>query len=157
MDGIVGLTKLFRNETNDLSKGAVVIFAGSEAVCAPFAELLGYAVRDKELALYFSPLAREKDCRPLEWKAGTGYSISSTGEEISDADLIVALGGLAMPKFRCSVEAVQQFIGKLSKPGRTKVVGVGFMDILRRSGWHLQLKFESILNVTMETEKVSLS
>lgn len=76
MEGIVGLTKLFRSETNDLSKGAVVIFAGSEAVCAPFAELLGYAVRDKELALYFSPLAREKDCRPLEWKAGTGYSIS---------------------------------------------------------------------------------
>jgi len=54
MDGIVGLTKPFRSETNELSKGAVVIFAGSAAVCAPFAELLGYAVRDKEFALFFT-------------------------------------------------------------------------------------------------------
>jgi len=59
MDGMVGLTKLFRTETNELSKGAVVIFAGSAAVCAPFAELLGYAVCDKEFALFFTVGKRE--------------------------------------------------------------------------------------------------
>ncbi|NLT36662.1 MAG: DUF2124 family protein [Methanomassiliicoccus sp.] len=157
IEGIVGLTKLFRNETIELSKGDVIIFAGSEAVCAPFAELLGYSVRDKDLALYFSPLAREKDCRPLQWKDGTGYNISSSGEEIAGADLVVVLGGLAMPKFGCPVEAVQQFIAKVSKPGGTRVVGVSFMDILRRSGWQHHIRFDSILNATMETEKVSLS
>jgi hypothetical protein len=152
MEGIVGLTKLFRNETDGLSKGAVVIFAGSAAVCALFAELLGYAVRDRGFALYFSPLANEKDCRELHWNEGTGYSISPNGKEIVGADLIVILGGLAMPKFGCAVDAVQQFIEKTSKPVTTKVIGLGFMDILRRSGWHLQINFDSILNATMETE-----
>jgi len=153
MDGIVGLTKLFRSETNELSKGAVVIFAGSAAVCAPFAELLGYAVCDKEFALFFSPLANEKDCRELHWNEGTGYSISPIGKETAGADLIVVLGGLAMPKFGCPVETIQQFIEKVSKPGTTKVIGVGFMDILRSSGWHLQIDFDSILNSTIETER----
>ncbi len=157
MEGIAGLTKLFRNETNGLSKGAVIIFAGSAAVCAPFAELLGYAVRDKEFVLYFSPLGNEKDCRALHWNEGAGYSISPIGIETAGADLIVILGGLAMPKFGCPVEAVQQFIEKASKAGTTKVIGVGFMDILRRSGWHLQIKFDSILNATMETELESSS
>jgi hypothetical protein len=98
-------------------------------------------------------LANEKDCRELHWNEGTGYSISPIGKEIAGADIIVVLGGLAMPKFGCPVEAIQQFIEKVSKPGTTKVIGVGFMDILRSSGWHLQIDFDSILNSTMETER----
>jgi len=58
-----------------------------------------------------------------------------------------------MPKFGCPVEAIQQFIEKVSKPGTTKVFGVGFMDILRSTGWHLQIDFDSIVNSTMETER----
>lgn len=153
MEGIVGFTKLFRNEVIDLPEGSIVVFTGSRAVCAPFAELLAYSIRDRKLDLFFSPMADEKDCRALLWEEGTGYGISPVGKKVTDAASIVVLGGLAMPKFGCPVENIQQFIDKTSKPDRVKVIGVCFMDILKRSGWHLCIKFDAIINATMESEK----
>jgi hypothetical protein len=67
--------------------------------------------------------------------------------------MIVVLGGLAMPKFGCPVEGVQRFIGKVAGQGTAKVVGVCFMDILKRSGWTDCIKFDALINATMEVEK----
>ena len=153
MDGIVGFTKLFRNEMVDLPEASIVVFTGSRAVCAPFAELLAYSVRDMKLDIYFSPLADEKDCRALVWQDDTGYGISTTGRELAEANAIVVLGGLAMPKFGCSVEKVKQFIHMTSKADHVKVIGVCFMDIFQRSGWQKSIKFDAMINATMETEK----
>jgi hypothetical protein len=153
MDGIVGFTKLFRNEMVDLPEASMVVFTGSRAVCAPFAELLAYSVRDLKLDIFFSPMADEKDCRSLVWQEGTGYGVSTSGREITEATAVVVLGGLAMPKFGCPVEKVEQFIRMTSKPGHVKVIGVCFMDILKRSGWHQSIKFDAMINATMETEK----
>jgi hypothetical protein len=157
MGGIVGLTKLFRDEALGLPEGAVVVFIGSSAVCAPFAELLAYSVRDRKFDLYFSPMANEMDCRPLLWNEGTGYGISHAGGEVVASDMIVVLGGLAMPKFGCPVEGVQRFIGKVAGQGTAKVVGVCFMDILKRSGWTDCIKFDALINATMEVEKADLT
>ncbi len=153
MDGIVGFTKLFRNEMADLPEASIVVFTGSKAVCAPFAELLAYSVRDMKLDTFFSPMADEKDCRVLVWEEGTGYGVSTTGREITEATAIVVLGGLAMPKFGCPVEKVKMFIHMVSKPDHAKVIGVCFMDILKRSGWDQSIKFDAVINSTMETEK----
>lgn len=153
MEGIVGLTKLFRNEIAGSPDGSIVVFAGSKAVCAPFAELLAYAVRDKGLEMYFSPLADAKDCRRLMWNEGTGYSASAGGVEVEKADMVVVLGGLAMPKFGCPAEKVREFIGKISPQGGARVVGVCFMDILRRSGWDQIIRFDAIIDATMHVEK----
>ncbi len=154
MDGIAGFTKLFRNEMVDLPEASAVVFIGSRAVCAPFAELLAYSVRDMKLDTFFSPMADEKDCRALVWQDGTGYGISTNGSEITEAAAIVVLGGLAMPKFGCPVEKVKQFIHMASKPGHVKVIGVCFMDILKRSGWDQSIKFDAMIDATMETEKI---
>ena len=153
MKGIAGFTKLFREEMNGLPEGSIIVFTGSNAVCAPFAELLAYSIRDKKFDLFFSPVANEKDCRALLWKEGTGYGISSSGKEITEAAAVIVLGGLAMPKFGCSMEKVQQFIDKMSKPDASKIIGVCFMDIFKRSGWHLHIKFDALINATMKTEK----
>ena len=40
--------------------------------------------------------------------------------------------------FGCPVEDVKRFIGLI--PGEPKVVGLGFMDILRRSGWDKEVR-----------------
>ena len=154
MEGIVGFTKLFREELIGMPEGSTIIFAGSSAVCAPFAELLGYSIRDRKFDLYFSPMAEAKDCRPLIWMEGTGYSIGPTGKEIREAAAVVVLGGLAMPKFGCKVEKVQEFIVNTSSQTGTKVIGVCFMDIFRRSGWTSNIKFDALLNATMDTEKL---
>lgn len=153
MEGIVGFTKLFREELSCLTEGSIIVFTGSSAVCAPFAELLAYSIRDKKFDLYFSPIANEKDCRSLMWKEGTGFGISSAGKEITEADAVIVLGGLAMPKFGCPMEKVERFIDRISKPEATKVIGVCFMDILKRSGWDQCIKFDALINATMETEK----
>ncbi len=153
MEGIVGFTKLFREEMEDLPEGSIIVFTGSNAVCAPFAELLAYSIRDKNFDLFFSPMANEKDCRSFQWKDGTGFGISTAGQEITEATAIIVLGGLAMPKFGCPMERVQQFIEKTSMNDSVRVIGVCFMDILKRSGWHLCIKFNALINATMETEK----
>jgi len=153
MEGIVGLTKLFRNEVVGTPDGSVVVFAGSKAVCAPFAELLAYAVRDKGLKMYFSPLADPADCRRLVWNEGIGYSASSDVSEVQKADIVVVLGGLAMPKFGCTAEKVSDLIGKMSPQGGAKVVGVRFMDIFRRSGWDRLIRFDAMIDATMHVEK----
>lgn len=153
MEGIVGLTKSFRNEMIGLAEGSVIVFTGSSAVCAPFAELLAYSVRDKKFDIFFSPMANGKDCRAMVWNEGSGYCISSDGKQISGADAIVVFGGLAMPKFGCPVEDVKKFIEGISKADGTKVVGVGFMDILMRTGWHNSIRFDGLINANLETEK----
>ena len=153
MEGIAGFTRLFRDEMIGLPEKSIVVFTGSNAVCAPFAELLAYSIRDRKFDLFFSPMAEEKDCRALLWREGTGYSISQTGKEVAGAVSVVVLGGLAMPKFGCPVEKVQQFIDKASKPGAVKVIGVGFMEIFKRSGWHTHIKFDALINAKLETEK----
>jgi hypothetical protein len=153
MEGIVGFTKMFREEMSGLPEGSTIVFTGSSAVCAPFAELLAYSIRDKKFDLFFSPMANEGDCRNLIWLEGTGYGISSTGKEVTDADSIVVLGGLAMPKFGCPLEKVQRFIDKTSRINKVRIVGVCFMDILKRSEWSSFIKFDALINATMETEK----
>jgi hypothetical protein len=152
MEGIAGFTKLFREEMVGLPEGSMIVFTGSNAVCAPFAELLAYSIRDIKFDLFFSPMANDKDIRALEWREGTGFGISPMGKEITGADSVVVLGGLAMQKFGCPVESVARFIERTNKP-EGKVVGVCFMDILRRSGWHLCIRFDAIINATMVTEK----
>jgi hypothetical protein len=153
MEGIVGFTKLFREEVIGAPEGSTIVFAGSNAVCAPFAELLAYAVRDKKFDLYFSPLADEKDCRSMTWREGTGYGIDSIGKEAKEVAAVIVLGGLAMPKFGCKIEKVQDFIAKTSNNIDTKIIGVCFMDILKRSGWTSIIKFDALINSTMDTEK----
>lgn len=153
MEGIVGFTRIFREEVIAISEGSTIVFAGSNAVCAPFAELLAYAIRDKKFDLYFSPLADEKDCRRMTWREGTGYGIDSIGKEVRGVAAVIVLGGLAMPKFGCKIEKVQEFIAKTSNHNDTKVIGVCFMDILKKSGWTSIIKFDALINSTMETEK----
>ncbi len=153
MEGIAGLTKLFREEMIELREGSTVVFAGSSAVCAPFAELLAYSIRDRKFDLYFSPMANETDCRSLVWREGTGYTIDPSGKSVKDVASIVVLGGLAMPKFGCDVNKVKEFIDHTTNQTGAKIVGVCFMDILRRSGWTTTIQFNALINSTMDTEK----
>lgn len=89
----------------------------------------------------------------MVWNEGSGYCISPAGGVVGEAGAVVVLGGLAMAKFGCPVEDVQRFIARVSGAA-TKVVGVGFMDIFRRMGWHTSIDFDSLLNATLETEKL---
>ncbi|MBN1109366.1 MAG: DUF2124 family protein [Methanomassiliicoccales archaeon] len=150
MEGISGLTRLFRESLTDVQDGSTILFLGSEAVCSPFAQLLAYAVRDRKMLFAFGPKAVWERCRKMAWVEGAGFQIGNEGFDPRNANAIVLLGGLAMPKFGCPVQDVNTFLARV--PGRPKVVALGFMDIFRRSGWDKQVRMDVLINAYMSAE-----
>lgn len=151
-EGIVGLTKLFRESLVGIPDGSMVVFLGSEAVCSPFAQLLAYAVRDRNMSFGFSPKAIWEKCYQMAWMDGVGYQIGPEKIDPTRTNAVVILGGLAMPKFGCPVENVNSYIERVEK--KPLVVGVGFMDIFRRSGWYELIHFDVLMNAYMDAENV---
>ena len=91
--GLNGQLATFKKEVGDVEK---ITFIGSPGVCTPFAEFMAYAVRDKET--HFIPLLDIDDCHQFELKS---YAMV-LNDEVSnpkDSDVVVLLGGLAMPKY----------------------------------------------------------
>ena len=132
--GIVGFTGLFRESIADLKDGSKVVFTGSAAVCTPFAELLAYAVRDKGFDMIYVPKANADEARKIKGIENIGYCVIDEKADPKDPDVVVVLGGLAMPKFGCEPEGVIQMIEALSGAKRPKIIGVCFMNIFKRAG-----------------------
>ncbi|MHC1680669.1 MAG: DUF2124 family protein [Methanomassiliicoccales archaeon] len=150
MEGISGLTKLFRESMVDVDDGSTILFLGSEAVCPPFAQLLAYAVRDRHMRFGFSPKAEWDKSRLMNWVDGAGFQISNEPFEPGEADVIVILGGLAIPKFGCPVEDAKAFISQV--PRHRLVIAVGFMDAFRKAGWDTSLHIDVLIDGYMSAE-----
>jgi len=100
--GLGGMLNGFRDLVKDDEK---IAFVGSPGFCTPFALFLGYPVREKELA-FVPGLAREKTRQIV----ATEYGME-LGEAVSaDADVIVILGGMAMPKIGVKPEEMRDFL-----------------------------------------------
>ena len=149
-EGISGLTKLFREALVDVDDASTILFVGSEAVCPPFAQLLAYAVRDHNMRFGFCPRAEWENSRTMRWVAGAGFQISKDPFEPGEADVIVILGGLAIPKFGCPVEDVKALISQI--PKHRLVIAVGFMDAFRKAGWNSSLHFDVLIDGYMSAE-----
>ncbi len=150
LEGISGLTKIFRETLADIDDGSTVLFVGSEAVCPPFAQLLAYAVRDRNMSFGFCPKSSWENSRAMKWVDGAGYQISREGFEPAEADVIVILGGLAIPKFGCPVEDVKALISQI--PKHRMVMAVGFMDVFRKAGWNTSLHMDVLIDAYMSAE-----
>jgi hypothetical protein len=150
LEGISGLTKIFRETLADIDDGSTVLFVGSEAVCPPFAQLLAYAVRDRNMRFGFCPKSSWENSRAMKWVDGAGYQISRDGFEPAEADVIVILGGLAIPKFGCPVEDVKALISQI--PKHRMVMAVGFMDAFRKAGWNTSLHMDVLIDAYMSAE-----
>jgi len=120
-------------------------------VCTPFALLLAYAVRDKGFSFVYVPRAEAAEARRMEWMEGVGYTVLDEREGVEDVDVLVILGGLAMPKFGCDPVKVQELLGSISEKGRPRIVGVCFMGIFQRSGWDKILAFDVVLDAELQT------
>ena len=152
VEGISGLTRLFREALVDVDEGSTLLFVGSEAVCPPFAQLLAYAVRDRGMRFGFCPKAAWDSSRTMKWVEGAGFQIGKEPFEPGEADVIVVLGGLALPKFGCPVEDVKAMISQI--PKHRKVLGVGFMDAFRKTGWNASLHFDVLIDAYMSAEVI---
>ncbi len=149
--GIVGFTGTFREQIGTVNAGAKVVFTGSVAVCTPFIELLAYTVRDKGFEMIYVPTADAKEARTITEIPKVGFSVVDESADPRAPDVVVVLGGLAMPKFGCAPEAVTKMIAELAGDAKPKIIGVSFMNIFERAGWNKQIPFDVIIDTTMES------
>jgi hypothetical protein len=149
--GIVGFTGSFRESINDIENNSKVVFTGSAAVCTPFIELLSYSVRDKNLDLIFVPKADITDAKQIKMLPNIGFSVVDENGDPKNPDVVVVLGGLAMPKFGCAPEEVLSMIQEISGEHRPRIIGVCFMNIFERAGWEKKISFDSLIDTRLET------
>lgn len=144
MTGLNEMLAIFKRETEDASK---ITFIGSPGLCTPFAEFLSFGASDKET--HFIPLTNIDDCREFVPKS-YGLALS---EEITNpigSDVIVLMGGLAIPEFNVDFDELNELIDKvLADDG--KIVGVCFMNMFYESGWLDKINFDSIIDGTLIT------
>ena len=149
-NGVVDFTGTFKNSIVDLKEGSKMVFTGAAAVCTPFAELLAYAIRDRDFEMLYIPSANAEEARKIKGIENIGYSVVDEKADPKNPDAIVVLGGLAMPKFGCEPEEVIQMIEVLSGVKKPKIIGVCFMDLFERAGWDKKLNFDTLVGTTKE-------
>jgi hypothetical protein len=138
--GLNGNLMAFKEEVSDSKK---ITFAGAPGVCTPFAELFAYAVRDKESV--FITLTDVDSARKLEL---TPQGMQLTGPADPEADVVALLGGLSMPKVNVKIEDVQGMVDDILEENG-KLIGLCYMDMFKAAGWDEQLKFDCIIDGTL--------
>jgi hypothetical protein len=118
------------------------VFVGSPGFCTPFALFLGYPVREKELA--FVPGLKKDLARKI---ISTDFGLELGDPTSPDADVLVVLGGMAMPKIGVSIQEMKEF---LSQMRYQKLIGVCFMGIFEKSGWCQALDYDYVMNVIVD-------
>lgn len=145
--GIPFQLRSFRSVIKGLNASSVV-FAGSRYVCLPFAELHGYAIRDVK-DQYFIPEADISNGVRLTKKSiGIQYDELDSLEQLYNPDVLVLLGGLAMPDSKVSAEDVNRLIEEL-KP--RYVLGLSFMDVFKKAGWYEKVGFDCVIDGEMSS------
>ena len=140
--GITGQLVSFKSEVGDSQK---ITFVGSPGVCTPFAELLAYAVRDRQT--YFIPLLDADDCHQFEAK-DYAMVLSDEVSNPNDSDAVVLLGGLSMPKYDVDTEGVKALVKSILRE-EGLLIGVCFMDMFAKAGWLEKIDFDCVIDGTL--------
>ena len=140
--GINGQIVAFKKEVGDAEK---ITFVGSPGVCTPFAELLAYAVRDKET--HFIPLLDKDNCHQFESKP-YAMVLKDAVSNPKDSDVVVLLGGLSMAKYDVDTEDVKALVADILKDDGI-LMGVCFMDMFAKAGWLEKIDFDCVIDGTL--------
>ena len=144
MKGLNEMLAIFKREADEASK---ITFIGSPGLCTPFAEFLSFGVTDKET--HYIPLINLEDCREFELKS-YGLALS---DEISDphgSDIVVLMGGLAIPDFNVDFDELNALVDDILKDDG-RIIGVCFMNMFEESGWLKKIDFDCIIDGTLIT------
>ncbi|AKB27900.1 hypothetical protein MSSIT_1181 [Methanosarcina siciliae T4/M] len=143
--GVGGILNSFKGLMDGVEK---ITFVGTPGFCTPFAELLGFVVRDKKLA--FIPNMDFKKAR-LITMTPEGIQL---GEPVdAHADAVVLLGGLAMPKIGVSPEKAKDITEKvLEGSAKRKIIGVCFQSMFTQQKWDEIINFDYIINADLAVE-----
>jgi hypothetical protein len=72
--------------------------------------------------------------------------------ELADpaADIVVLLGGLAIPKMNIDVNDIKRVIDDITDPDNRMIIGVFFMSIFQETGWTDVIDFDYLLDSHMK-------
>lgn len=152
--GVAGISRPFKSiiEQLNLRDEDRMMYVGLPGVCTPFIELLAYAIRILNIKQVFVPnldLSLVKRVMPVEH---VGIQFGDP-VEIANAQVIVVLGGLAMPISPVSRDDVLQFLHSALLPGGT-VVGISFMNMFEQVGWTSAIPFDFLIDATIDPVRV---
>ncbi len=149
--GIIGFTGAFKESVKEINNGSKIVFTGSVSVCTPFIELLSYTIRDKDFQMVYVPRAVLKNAKRIDEQQNIGFSVVNVQGDPKNPDVVVVMGGLALPKFGCSPDDVSEMISEISGKEEPKIIGVCFMNIFEKQGWTKKIPFDVLIDTNMET------
>lgn len=144
-EGISGMLTAFRKLARNSKK---ITFIGCPGWCSPFAELLGYVLRDAGKELVFIPNLRKDMAVKLEM---TEYGMQLRDKADPSSDTVVLLGGLAMPKMEVDVNGLKEMIDDITKgQADRKIIGVCIGGVFQKAGWDKSIDFDHLIDAGME-------
>ena len=143
--GVGGILNSFKS----LVEGAErITFVGTPGFCTPFAELLGFVVRDRELAFISSQDFEKARSIFMDYE---GMQLGKLTDP--HADVVVLLGGLAMPKIGITPEKAKEVARKILEGSeKGKIVGVCFQSAFMQQKWDEIINFDYIINSDLAVE-----
>ncbi|MDD1764805.1 MAG: DUF2124 domain-containing protein [Candidatus Methanomethyliaceae archaeon] len=149
--GLAGLSRCFKIAVSAYGKGGKLLFVGSPFTCLPFAEFLSYGIRDLPFKVYFSSEGDAKRIATIVPREGFGYSLGDVQKE-KDFDIVVLLGGLAMPKSLVTPKEVKRRLLEISR--LDFVIAFCFQGVMYKPEWLDEFKFKYFINA--ELSRVTL-
>ncbi|AKB12194.1 hypothetical protein SAMN02910340_02026 [Methanosarcina thermophila] len=143
--GVGGILNSFKS----LVEGAErITFVGTPGFCTPFAELLGFVVRDRELAFISSQDFEKARSIFMDYE---GMQLGKLTDP--HADVVVLLGGLAMPKIGITPEKAKEVARKILEGSeKGKIIGVCFQSAFMKQKWDEVINFDYIINSDLAVE-----
>ncbi len=144
-EGISGMLMAFRKLARRRDK---ITFIGCPGWCNPFAELLGYVLRDAGQEMVFIPNLRKDMAAKIEM---TEYGMQLGRRTDPSSDTVVLLGGLAMPKMEIDVHRLKKLIDEITDgyPDR-KILGACVGGVFQKAGWDKLIDFDYLVDADME-------
>lgn len=149
--GLSGLSRCFRKAIIESKRTGKLLFVGSPFTCLPFAEFLTYSIRDLPIKTYFSPNGDLDKIIEIIAKEGIGYTIGKI-EEVKNFEIVVLLGGLAMPKSQVDPISLKEKLKEASQ--LDFVIGVCFQGVMNKPEWIDTFKFKYFID--SDISRVSL-
>ena len=152
--GVSGISRPFKSiiEQLHLDREDVLMYVGLPGVCTPFIELLSYAIRTLKIAQVYVPNCELDFAKEVLQVEDVGVQFGEAAE-VSNARVIVVLGGLAMPISPVGREEVALFLKRILLPGGA-VIGVSFMNMFEQVEWTSVIPFDFLIDATIDPVRV---
>ena len=147
--GIPGILRPFKEYIKglNLNEDDLVVYYGCVGTCTPFVELLAVAIRGLHLRQAFVPLLDEAKAHVIYNVPEIGMQASGEQMAVTEARVLVIMGGLAMPHMPVTKEQVLD----ITRSHRdAKVVGVCFQNMFVKAGWTESVPFDLTINAMID-------